>query len=148
MILALTSFGFGVCAFVACVCHDYVGCGLLIGLTSTSVLHHANGTDKRKYIGGSIVSSADHVLAHTICLRAMYETLPYGVIGVPVYMSILYVILVYYNCIHGSPVYHRGHKLIPWHASIHIVAQLGCLYGYGLKFSDPDYQRCVASCAC
>jgi hypothetical protein len=134
MILALTSFGFGVCAFVACLCHDYLGCGLLIALTSTSILHHANGCDKRKYIGGSVVSPADHTLAHIIAVRTVYSTLSYGVIGAPVYMFTLYVVLVYYHRLYSSSVYHRGHKLIPWHASIHIVSQLGCLYVYGLKF--------------
>lgn len=139
MILALTSFGFGVCAFVACLCHDYLGCGLLIGLTSTSILHHANGTDKRKYIGGSIVSTSDHILAHVIWIKSVYETGTFGLLGIPVHVCSLYVLVTYYLRLSTGSVYHRGHKLIPWHASIHIVSQLGCLYGYGLKSARAKY---------
>ena len=137
MILALTSFGFGVCAFAACVTHDYVGCALLIALTATSVLHHANGTDESRYTGGSVVGPADKVLAHSAAVLCFITTAPYGVLGVPAYACMAIGSILYYTKCATSTVYYKGHPVVPFHAALHIVSQLTILYGYGLKFMVP-----------
>ena len=63
MILALTSFGFGVCAFVAAAHHDLIACGMLMLLAQCSILHHSHGTDIHAYTCGKIVGNTDRILA-------------------------------------------------------------------------------------
>jgi len=133
MILALTSFGFGVCAFAACVAHDYIGCGLLIALTSTSVLHHANGTDKSRYIGGSVIGPTDKYLAHGAAVLCFRNAVPYGVLGTPVYVLLVIGTVLYYTKLHKTSVYYRGHPRVPVHVTLHILSHVAILYGYMLK---------------
>ena len=134
MILALTSFGFGVCAFAACVTHDYLWCGLLIALTATSVLHHANGTDKTRYIGGSVVGPVEKVLAHGVAVLCFRNVASYGVLGTPAYVLLVFGTVLYYKKLHTSTAYYRGHPMVPVHGTLHVMSQVAILYGYGLKF--------------
>ena len=134
MICALTSLGFGVCAFAACLCHDYVGCGLLNALTGTSAIHHSHGTDKSKYTGGSVIGPVDHVLAHGVAVLSVWNVVPYGVLGAPVYACLAFGSGLYYTKLWTSSVYYRGHPMVPWHATMHVVSHCAILYGYGLKY--------------
>jgi len=130
MILALTSFGFGACAFVAAVCGDLTACGMLIALAQCSVLHHSHGADAREYTGGSVVAKADKFLAHAVTLKCTYDACQMGVIrSMPVWASIAYVTVVYYAKIQHCTTYVRG-RVYPWHVSIHVVSQMGLVYGY------------------
>ena len=133
MILALTSFGFGVCAFAACVCHDYLGCAVLIALTATSVLHHANGTDESRYIGGEVVGLADKVLAHGAAVHCFRTIVPYGALGAPAYVCMVFGTVLYYTKLNTASVYYRGHPMVPLHGALHISSQAAILYGYVLK---------------
>ena len=128
MILALTSFGFGVCAWVASLVGDHVGCGLLITLAMCSITHHSHGTDSSAYIGGAIISTVDKITSHVITLRCLHSALQFGWYALPVYIDIGYVAYVFYAYIHHNKIVYVKNVIYPWHVSIHLVSQFGVLH--------------------
>jgi hypothetical protein len=125
MILPLTSFGFGVVAFVAAVYNQIDYCGLLIALCFCSTLHQANFTDHTRYFGGNIISKLDRLLARIITIRCFYDSL-FIDNPLPIWISIIYVIFIYKLKVEPIGIYEN--KIYYFHASIHLVSQLGAIY--------------------
>jgi hypothetical protein len=125
MILPLTSFGFGLVAFVAAVYNEINYCGLLIALCFCSTLHQANFTDSKRYFCGFIISKIDRFLARVITIRCFYDSL-FIDNPLPIWISIIYVIVIYKLKVEPMGIY--VNKIYYFHASIHLVSQLGALY--------------------
>jgi hypothetical protein len=69
MILTLTSFGLGLCGFVAGVKGHYVDSALNITISLCSTLRHAHGGDDSKYKGGQIIGFVDRAVAKIITIK-------------------------------------------------------------------------------
>ena len=128
MVLVYTSFGFGICAFVAALAGKHVYCGLLIALNSCSILHHAHVCEPSSYIGGHIVATVDRTLAHVITAKCLLDTMhcitPF--VAAPVWLSVAYVAIIYKTKVQGRK--YTKDTVYYWHASMHIASQLGLMY--------------------
>jgi hypothetical protein len=128
MILALTSFGFGLCGFIAGVKGHIIDSALNIAVSLCSTLHHSHGCDHSKYRGGQIVGRADEILAKIIVSKYCYDGIHMGLIGLPTVLSGICGTVVYYKKIaHVKEFYKKG-QIPVWHLSMHLSAQFGILY--------------------
>lgn len=134
MVLMYTSFGFGLCAFVAGVVGEHMYCGLLIALNSCSILHHAHLTNSKAYIGGSIIGPIDKTLAHVVTALCLYDSFDLTQSeAIPVWLSIALVVVIYVCKVRNSVEVYKQNVVYISHASMHIVAQCGIMYLLWIK---------------
>ena len=128
MILALTSFGFGLCGFVAGLRRRHFDSALNIAVSLCSTLHHSHGCDHSKYKGGQIVGRVDEILAKIIVSKYFYDGVSLGFLGLPTVLSAICGTVIYYKKIAKSKEFYKKGEIPVWHISMHLIAQTGILY--------------------
>jgi len=135
MILSLTSFLFSISAFFAAHANDYILCAMLMLLTNTSILHHANGTNDAAYFGGYIIGFIDRSLAHIITLWCLWDTIYMTFLdSAIVWTCVVYIGGCYYFVIRKRNIgTYKKDIFYPYHASIHVVSNFAVLWGLYVK---------------
>jgi hypothetical protein len=90
---------------------------LLVALFITSTIHHYNNTETN-YRYGTIVKNIDITLAHLVGINCLYNCK-----GLLSFLSIFYVLSIYYTKIKHKPL----QETMYLHASIHIVGNIGII---------------------
>jgi hypothetical protein len=127
MILALTSFGFGLCGLVAGVKKEYINSALIIALSLCSTLHHSHGGDDSKYKGGKIIGKADEILGRLVWIKYCYEGFRLGLIVESLILT-TYIPIIFYTRINLKKGPYEKDEIPSWHISLHLAAQTGILY--------------------
>ena len=132
MILSLTSYLFSVSAFCAALNQDYILCAMLMLLTNTSILHHANGTNDTAYFGGRIIGFIDRSLAHFITLWCLWDTLYMTFYeNTIIWICVAYIGGCYHFIIRKRNIgTYKKDVFYPYHASIHVVSIFAGLWGF------------------
>jgi hypothetical protein len=128
--LYLTALLYGTVIIHALFKHD-VTIGILTTiLYGTSILHHANQANPFLYRGGHLIKFIDRVTAIILILIVGYKTsrLPFNTYTMVIWMTIVYVSLVYPFKVHCKDSYYNKEIICEtqlWHASVHIVSWVG-----------------------
>jgi len=128
MILALTSFGFGLCGFVAALKGHHIDSAINISLSLCSTLHHAHGCDHTKYKGGRIIGLGDAIIAKILVSKYFYDGIRMGFSGLPTVISCIFGTILYYKKVATSKEFYKKDEIPKWHVFMHLAAQTGILY--------------------